>query len=72
MEFIDMKKEIKIALLNVGITSKQLVTQLNEKYNRSPHAPSLSKKLKNNTIRFREVEEIFDVLGYDITITKRK
>ena len=71
MDFIDIKKEIKIALLNKGMTSKQLVSDLNEKYGRSPHVPSLSKKLKNNTIRFEEVQEILDILGYRIYIDKK-
>lgn len=33
---------------------------------------SLSQKLKNETIRFREVREIADILGYDIKFEKRK
>ena len=33
---------------------------------------NLSKKKKNQTIKFEEVREIADILGYDIKFEKRK
>jgi len=72
MKYIDLENVIKKMLLDEKMKSKDLLTELNEKYGHNPHGSGLARKIKNKTIRFKEVEEIFDVLGYDISITKRK
>ncbi len=48
-----------------------LVNLLNQKYNRNDSLQNLSKKLSNNTLKYREAEEIAEVLNCDIQIIMR-
>ena len=64
-------KEIRILLLQEGLTIAKLSKLLNNnggKYN----PDGLSKKLRNNTLKFNEAELIANILDYDIIFRKRK
>ena len=65
------KQEIKVMLARKGLTLKELVTLLNEKHNRNDSLQNLSNKLNRDSIRYREVEEIADVLGYEIEFKQK-
>ena len=64
-------KEIRILMLQEGLTIAKLakmICEQGEKYT----ADGLSKKLRNNTLKFNEAEMIADILDYDIVFKKRK
>lgn len=63
---MDIKKQVKIALATKDMTLKQLTELLHEKYGRSANSQILSRKLNNGTIKYTEVLEIADVLGFEI------
>ena len=67
---LNIKKEIDIALAKRGMKMPALVNELSKKYNRSNKVQVLTKKIENKTIRFNEVEEIFDILKCEISIVE--
>lgn len=66
-----VKNSIKAILATKGMTMTDLVNALNSTYDRNDSLANLSKKLSNNTIKYREVEEIAFVLNCDIRIIMR-
>lgn len=65
-------KEIRILMLQEGINIAKLSAKICESKNLKYTADGLSKKLRNNTLKFTEAEMIADVLDYDIVFKKRK
>lgn len=61
-----IKQQIKIALLERNITLTDLYNQLKEKYNKEYSLQNLSSKINRNTLKYSEVQEIADILQYDI------
>jgi len=66
------KQEIKVMLARKGLTLKELVNLLNTKYNRNDSLQNLSNKLNRDSVRYREVEEIADILGFRVDFTDLK
>lgn len=58
--------EIKSILAKENITMTDLAKKIPTSVN------NLSNKLRNNTIKYEEVRQIADILGYDIQFVKRK
>lgn len=65
------KNEIKMLLSLRDISLCKLVRKLNQIHNTNHQHSNLSKKLIKNTIRFSEVKEIADLLGYEITFKEK-
>lgn len=68
---MSIRKRIKVLLAEEQITLTNIVQVLTLHKNKNITINSLSQKLIKNTIKFQEVEEILDVLGYDIIFKKR-
>ncbi len=66
-----IKKQIKILLAEEDKTLKELAKNLSLKLNKKITADGLSKKLRNNTIKYAEAEDLIDCLGYKIKIEKK-
>lgn len=65
-------KEIRILLLQECLTLLKLTNLINDKLNKKKYTPDgLSKKLRNNTLKFVEAELIADTLGYEIIFKKK-
>ncbi|KKP38402.1 MAG: hypothetical protein UR30_C0019G0017 [Candidatus Peregrinibacteria bacterium GW2011_GWC2_33_13] len=45
---------------------RKLIAIINEHYNRKDTVQNLSNKLNRDSIKYKEVEEIADLLGYKI------
>ena len=60
------KEQIKIALIQRNMTLTELHKQLIEKYNKDYSLQNLSSKINRNTLKYTEVQEIADILQYDI------
>lgn len=69
---MDIRNEIKAQIIRAGFTMQELVDRLSDEYDWSDSVSNLSAKLQRESIRYREVVELADVLGYDIVWQKRR
>ena len=67
-----MKNSIKAHIVRAGFTLQVVLERLHEDYGWSDSISNLSAKLQRESIRYREVIELADVLGYDLVWQKRK
>ena len=70
--FMNVRNEIKAQIVRVGFTMQELVDRLAEEYGWSDSVSNLSAKLQRESIRYKEVVELADVLGYDLIWQKRR
>lgn len=68
---MSIRNEIKAQIVRAGFTMQELVDRLAEEYDWSDSVSNLSAKLQRESIRYKEVVELADVLGYDIVWKKR-
>ena len=69
---MSIRNEIKAQIVRTGFTMQELVDRLAEEYDWSDSVSNLSAKLQRESIRYKEVVELDDVLGYDIVWQKRR
>lgn len=69
---MSIRNEIKAQIIRVGFTMQELVDRLAEEYGWSDSVSNLSAKLQRESIRYKEVVELADVLGYNIVWQKRR
>ena len=69
---MNIRNEIKAQIVRAGFTMQELVDRLSDKYDWSDSVSNLSAKLQRESIRYKEVVELADVLGYDIVWQKRR
>ena len=72
MKKFNVRNEIKSQLIRTGFTYQEALELVSEEYGWSTSASNLSGKLNRGSIRYKEVLELADVLGYDIVWQKRK
>ncbi|MDO4648742.1 MAG: LLM class flavin-dependent oxidoreductase [Eubacteriales bacterium] len=65
------RNEIKAYIVRSGLTMNEAVEILAREYGWSRSVPNFSGKLKRGTLRYIEVVELADVLGYDLIWNKR-
>ena len=61
-----VKEQIKIALVKRNMTLTELHKQLCEKFGKTDKVQNLSSKINRNTLKYSEVQEIADILDYEI------
>ena len=69
---MNVRNEIKAQIIRTGMTMQQVVDLLFDEYGWSDSVSNLSAKLQRESIRYKEVVELADVLGYDIVWQKRR
>ena len=69
---MSIRNEIKAQIVRAGFTMQELVNRLADEYDWSDSVSNLSAKLQRESIRYKEVIELADVLGYDIVWQKRR
>ena len=69
---MNIRNEIKAQIVRAGFTMQELVDRLSDVYDWSDSVSNLSAKLQRESIRYKEVVELADVLGYDIVWQKRR
>ena len=69
---MNIRNEIKAQIVRAGFTMQELVDRLADEYDWSDSVSNLSAKLQRESIRYKEVVELADVLGYDICWVPRK
>ena len=68
----NVRNEIKAQIVRAGFTMQDVVDRLAEDYDWSDSVSNLSAKLQRESIRYKEVIELADVLGYDLIWQKRR
>ena len=58
------RNEIKAHIVRAGFTMQEVLERLHDDYGWSDSISNLSAKLQRESIRYREVIELADVLGY--------
>ena len=69
---MNIRNEIKAQIVRAGFTMQELVDRLADEYDWSDSVSNLSAKLQRESIRYEEVVELANVLGYDIVWQKRR
>ena len=69
---MNIRNEIKAQIIRAGFTMQELVDRLADEFDWSDSVSNLSAKLQRESIRYKEVMELADVLGYDIVWQKRR
>lgn len=69
---MNIRNEIKAQIIRAGFTMQELVDRLADEYDWSDSVSNLSAKLQRESIRYKEIVELADVLGYDIVWQKRR
>ena len=69
---MNIRNEIKAQIVRAGFTMQELVDRLADEYDWSDSVSNLSAKLQRESIRYKEVVGLADVLGYDIVWQKRR
>ena len=70
-EFMNIRNEIKSYIVREGMTMSELVRKLSIVHGWSASIPNFSDKLKRGTLRYSEVIQLADVLGYNIVWQRR-
>ena len=69
---MSIKEQIKIGLAKRDKTLTDVVKELNVKYNRNDSVQNLSGKINRNTLKYREAEEIAEILDISIVWQENK
>ncbi|MBD5401808.1 LLM class flavin-dependent oxidoreductase [bacterium] len=67
-----IREDIKILVTKEAKTMTEIAAKIYKEKDKRQAVNSLSQKLRLKTIRFEEVRQIADILGYDIEFVKRK
>ena len=68
---MNVRNEIKAQIVRASFTMQEVVDRLAEEYGWSDSVSNLSAKLQRESIRYKEVVELADVLDCDIVWVKR-
>ena len=69
---MSIRNEIKSQIIRAGFTMQEVVDRLADEYDWSDTVSNLSAKLQRESIRYKDVVELADVLGYDLIWQKRR
>jgi hypothetical protein len=67
-----VREDIKVLLAREAITLTELAEMLSEKTEKKFTVYGLSRKLLQSTMRYDEVKEIADCLGYEVDFKKKQ
>ena len=67
---MSIKNDIKSYIIKSGWTISKVQEELNKKNNTNYSVQNLSKKITNETLKYSEVLEIAEIIGYTITWNK--
>ena len=69
---MNVRNELKAQIVRAGLTMQQVVDLLSDEHGWSDSVSNLSAKLQRESIRYKEVLELADVLGYEIVWQKKR
>ena len=68
---MSIREDIKSLLAKENITLTELAQEVSAKTNKKITVYSLSQKLLRDSMKYNEVKELLDCLGYDVDFKKR-
>ena len=69
---MNVRNELKAQIVRAGMTMQQVIDLLSDEYGWSDSVSNLSAKLQRESIRYKEVLELADVLGYETVWQKKR
>ncbi|MDD3419908.1 MAG: hypothetical protein PHE78_04835 [Candidatus Gastranaerophilales bacterium] len=69
---LDIKEEIQVLLLRTGLSMRKMIEKMNGVGLTKIQTSSLSRMLKEKTIKFELIQQILDFLGYELIIKKKQ
>ncbi len=74
MEILNMnvRNEIKAQIIRAGYTMQEVVDLLHDEQGWSDSVSNLSAKLQRESIRYKEVLELADALGYELVWQRKR
>ena len=69
---MNVRNEIKAQIIRAGFIMQEVVDLLHDEYGWSDSVSNLSAKLQRESIRYKEVVELADTLGYELIWQKRR
>ena len=69
---MNIRNELKSLIAQNGTTLKHVCAVLTERTGKSVIGNNITNKIRRNTIKFEEVEQILDVLGYHIEFVRNE
>lgn len=69
---MELRYELKSLIAKNGTTLKKVCEKLTEETGRLYVGNNITNKLRRKTIKFEEVQEILDVLGYHIEFIRNE
>ena len=69
---LNIRNEIKSIIVREGMTLADLLDRMQRDYGWSSNVPNFTGKLTRGSLRYTEVLELADALGYDIEWRKRR
>lgn len=63
---LPLKEELKALIIKSGWTMTEVVEALNKKHHKETSVQNFSSKLIRGTLKYTEVEEILELIGYKI------
>jgi len=68
---LNIREELKVLVVRNGTSLARTLRKMIEMGYKVPTSSNISTKFKNETIKFKEVQEIVDFLGYELVIKKK-
>lgn len=68
---MELKDEIKSYIAISGLTLTDIQKELNNRNGTNYSVQNLSKKINNETLRYSELKQIADILGFNITWVRK-
>lgn len=69
---MNIREEIKVLIVREGTSMRRIVnSNLSNGYD-IPNESTLSYEFKNNRVRFSTVQDILEILGYELVIKKKQ
>ncbi|MBE6089822.1 MAG: LLM class flavin-dependent oxidoreductase [Clostridium beijerinckii] len=69
---MELKDEIKSYIVSAGWTITKLAEELNKRSGNDYTVQNLSNKIRKESLKYSEVLEIADIIGYEIKWNRKK
>lgn len=68
---INLREELKLILMREGTSMAKTLRDMKVQGYKVSQPSNMSKKVKTETIKFKEAKELIDYLGYKLTIERK-
>lgn len=68
---LNLREELKLIIMREGTSMAKTLRNMKNDGFKVSQPSNMSKKIKTETIQFKEVKELLDYLGYKITIERK-